>query len=132
MVKNIKGRSLIRKWLKQYGEHITGESLTVPGEAYTIQQLFDRAQAGVPLDVSVNLRQGYYSDDADFDTFAPEADFDFADAQEAIRQSQEVISEAKEALSKKGSKAKNMTKDGQSPIEEEDKAKEPIKGENTP
>jgi len=90
---------LIRKWLKRYGETNKQDSMTVPGESYTIQQLFDRANAGVPLDVSVNVNEGYYANPEDFEDFAPHPGLDRVDYENIIEQSRQVIESAKAVLS---------------------------------
>lgn len=111
-MKNINKPIYQRPWNPEWGTVIQGDSLTVPGEAYTIQQLFERANAGVPLDVSVNVREGFYADDADFDTFAPENDFEFSDAHESAVQAMETIADANAKLkaSKGGKNARKEEK----------------------
>jgi len=107
---------LLKTWNPDNGSYTMQDSLTVPGEAYTIQQLFDRAQSGVPMDVSVKVHPGIFAEDADFDTFAPEADFDLVDAENLARESSETINQAKEAL--KESKKKPPKDTGAPPQDE--------------
>jgi len=76
------------------------DSLTVPGEAYTIPQLMERARGGIPLNSLVNIHEDHFADEADFDTFVPEADYDLAEAHEQQQQSAELIADAKKALAK--------------------------------
>jgi len=76
--------------------------MTVPGESYTIQQLFDRANAGVPLDVSVNVNEGYFANPEDFEDFAPHPGLDRVDYENIMEQSRQVIESAKAVLSSLG------------------------------
>jgi len=72
-----------------------GESLTVPGEAYTIPELYERSQAGIPLETSVNVHPDTFGTDADFDTFVPEADFDISEAAQMGQEAHNLIEQAK-------------------------------------
>jgi len=113
-------------------ETIKGDSLTVPGEAYTIEELFARTNAGIPLETVVNVRSDTFASDEDFDVFVPENDFDMVDVMELKQQSDEVISDAKLKLEKSSKKKTSTqeTKAAQSkaiddqvdiPIEDDDK-----------
>jgi len=82
------------------GEINEEDSLTVPGEAYTIPQLMERARGGIPLNSLVDIKEGHFADEADFDTFVPEADYDIADAYEDQQKAAEVIADAKKRLKK--------------------------------
>jgi len=82
------------------GEVNEGDSLTVPGEAYTIPQLMERVRGGIPLNTLVDIKEDHYASDSDFDTFVPEADYDLVDAMEHQQQSAEIIADAKKALAK--------------------------------
>lgn len=49
-------------------EHPKGESVTVPGEAMTVREIYDRYVRGQEID-DEHLRRGmYYDDDQDFDS----------------------------------------------------------------
>mgnify|MGYP000726811035 CR=1 FL=1 len=85
-------------WLPEYGTKTTQPSVTVPGESYTIHQLFERANAGVPMDFTVKVREGYFDNPEDFDGFAPEA-VDIVDLHEQKEASIEIIKDAKQKLS---------------------------------
>jgi len=82
------------------GEINESDSLTVPGEAYTINQLLERANGGIPLNSLVEIKEGHYASDADFDTFVPEADYDIAEAHEDQQKAAEIIADAKKRLLK--------------------------------
>lgn len=88
------------QWLPEYGTTILGESLTVPGEAYTIEQLYERSRGGIPIDTLVHVKDAFYESDADFDTFAPEGDFDLVDAQEMADSAAETIRQARDSATK--------------------------------
>ena len=61
-------------------EHPTGESLTIPGQSYTVRELLEKFTTGIPLDL---FRQGVYDQDEepDIELSDPtrEPDFDLAD-----------------------------------------------------
>jgi len=88
-------------------ENTKGESLTVPGEAYTIEELFARTNAGIPLETVVNVRSDTFASDEDFDVFVPENDFDMVDVMELKQQSEETIRDAKLKLEKSAKKKKS-------------------------
>jgi len=81
---------------KEYGEKNTKDSLTVPGESYTVNQLLERARSGVPIAQMVNVKKGYFDEGAEIDDFAPEPDFDLVDIENMAHQSSEIIHRAKE------------------------------------
>jgi len=87
----------------------TGESLTVPGEAYTIEELFARTNAGIPLETVVNVRSDTFATDEDFDVFVPENDFDMVDVMELKQQSEETIRDAKLKLEESAKKKRSTT-----------------------
>jgi len=76
------------------------DSLTVPGEAYTIPQLMERARGGIPLNSLVTIHEDHFADEADFDTFVPEADYDLAEAYEDQQNAAATIADAKKRLQK--------------------------------
>jgi len=99
------------KWLPEYGTPDMGDSLTVPGEAYTIQQLLDRAQGGIPINTLVDVKDGHYASDADFDTFVPGPDHDMVDTENMAEEALAVIADAKQKIeSTKKQKATPSTK----------------------
>jgi len=82
------------------GEVNESDSLTVPGEAYTIPQLMERVRGGIPLNSLVDIKEDHFASESDFDTFVPEADYDLVDAMEHQQQSAKTIADAKKALAK--------------------------------
>jgi len=88
-----------------------GDSLTVPGEAYTIPQLMERARGGIPLNSLVNIHEDHFADEADFDTFVPEADYDLAEAHEDQQNAAQIIADAKKALAKQKKEAEHTPKE---------------------
>ena len=87
-------------YVRPEGTKARGDSLTVPGEAYTIPQLMERARGGIPLNTLVEIKEDHFASDADFETFVPEADYDMVDAMEQYKQSSAIIDDAKKRLSK--------------------------------
>lgn len=51
---------------KGYMETTEGQSETIPGEAYTIQDIFERSRRGILPDAQV--KQGLYNEDPTFDS----------------------------------------------------------------
>ena len=102
IIKTTDTMKIITQWnyLGPIGEVNNEESLTVPGEAYTIPQLMERVNGGIPLNTLVDIKEDHFASDADFDTFVPEADYDLVDAMEHQQQSAEIIADAQERLTK--------------------------------
>ena len=85
-----------------------GPDLCVPDRAYSIQELFDRYNAGMPLPQE---HPGIYNDDANFDTDTTlyEPDFDLSDIdtlvdkerEQLIRKANEEVEEDEEVITKK-------------------------------
>jgi len=96
--KRIVSSTATYRWVPMYGTKTTKPSVTIPGESYTIHQLFERANAGVPMDFTVKVREGYFDNPEDFDGFAPEA-VDIVDLHEQKKASTEIIRDAKQKLS---------------------------------
>lgn len=109
--------ALTYKWIPAYGTTPKMESLTVPGEAYTIQQLLDRTQGGIPINSLVDVKEGHFASDADYDTFVPEPDFDIVDADLLHQQSTAVIKDAEQKLAASKSKKKTPVKPTQEAAE---------------
>jgi len=93
------------EWKDEFGTGANGESKTVPGESYTINQLLQRAQSGIALNTIVDVKDPYFATDDDFDTFAPEGEMDLVDYENLDRESRQTIAEAETALAE-GSKTK--------------------------
>jgi len=102
-------------------EKTVGESLAVPGESYTIPELFARTQAGIPLETSVNVHDDVYANDGSFDTFIPEADFDISEAHQIAQEAAETIRAAKNSKLKEAEEVKASSEDVKAV---EDKAKD--------
>lgn len=62
-------KPLIKNWSNRHlfpskGEYNSGEQVTIPDQAYTIPQIFEKFRRGVPINVN---REVYYQDSDDFD-----------------------------------------------------------------
>jgi len=80
------------------GKIFTQESLTVPGEAFTIQELLDRANAGVPLQSLVRIHDEKYVNNDDFDLYTNDGDLDISDIHNIAEFAHDTIQEAKDKL----------------------------------
>jgi len=96
----------MRRYINQYewipemdpGEVISGKSLTVPDESYTIRELYDRFTRGQGID-SI-LKEGTYDEDLgddDFDSISPlETALDITDVDDEVRYVKEFNKRAKQ------------------------------------
>ena len=94
----------VLSYIGQRQEVNNSPSMTVPGESYTIPELFEKARGGIPVESIINVREGEFADtDATHEDFAPEDDFDLADLHEMDTLSKAVIADAleKDAAHKK-------------------------------
>jgi len=100
--------SLTYKQLPQDIETPKGESETIPGEAYSLQDLIVRAMGGIPVEQSTP----HYSNTEDFDDVDPASlpDFDLVDAENIIQQSTDVITAANKLLTEAATQPKPKTK----------------------
>ena len=113
------------------GEVNESDSLTVPGEAYTIPQLMERVRGGIPLNTLVDIKEDHFASESDFDTFVPEADYDLVDAMEHQQQSAEIIADAKKALAKQ-KEAEHTTKESDVGVIEKEVEAHPNKQAKVP
>jgi len=113
------------------GEVNNSDSLTVPGEAYTINQLLERANGGIPLNSLVEIKEGHFASEADFDTFVPEADYDIAEAHEDQQKAAQIIADAKKALAKQ-KEAEHTTKESDVGVIEKEVEAHPNKQAKVP
>lgn len=115
--------------LPQHIEHPTGESETVPGEAYTIPELYARANGGISVESLVHVKDANYTDTEDFDDVDPMSDpnFDLTDAQNIYEESNATITKASIALKTAAAKRKQKknTTAQDEPISEEGLPEEP-------
>jgi len=108
-------------------ETVKGVSLTVPGESYTIPELFDRFRSGMPLNVE---REVYYDENADFDTdvriHAPDLDLSDLDV---IKGDVDRVLEKKKFI-EKTKESKRLKKEVTKVTKREEEEKtEPIEGQ---
>jgi len=82
---------------ERHADIIDGVSMTIPDEAYTIQELFQRSAAGLGLNIRSNyLQEG--TENAQFDDIDMEqlSKMDIHDAQEVVKNVQEKFDKAME------------------------------------
>ena len=93
------------------GEVSKGTSVTVPGESYTIQELFQRSQSGIDLPV----RNQYYGDDSSLDDHDLEKinSLDLVEQEIALQQASQVIEKAKQKKEPATQKAEAGENDAQ-------------------
>lgn len=93
-------------WKPEYGTSITGDSKTVPGESYSIQDLLIKARGGIPLTTLVNIKEGEFDSESDFDSYVPEPDHDIVDVMELHNNSREIIRDAQQKITESKSRKK--------------------------
>ena len=93
-------------WKQSPGQIFHHPSKTIPGDAYTIAEIMEKARGGIPVNSLVDVREDYLTQDEDMDTIAHEVgSIDHADIYQMSEQSKEVIADASKKL-----KQKNRTK----------------------
>jgi len=117
----------------EFGTTNTQPSLTIPGDAYTIPQLLEKARGGIPLSSLINVKEGHFSKEEDFEAFAPEPDFDFVDVENLKNASDEIIKEAEKELAeiKKGKKTKKGSNDAVEGVKSPSEASPDLKEESS-
>jgi len=119
------------QWLPEYGELPVGESLTVPGESYSIPALLERARNGVPLNSLVEVRPDYYASEEDFDAFTHDGDIDLVDIHKIAEESTATIKQAEEQTQKAQTRQKSAKQSNEA-VKTESEATESIESPNEP